>query len=123
MKTIVVADYPPPDNQEAFNRVWERAKTRVRCDHPKEPNTCYYRYQGDCCFMGALIPDSLYEERIEGNATDMLLVISRQLREFFVAVDKELLVEMQGVHDAVSIRDWAVELCSIAERFDLEVPS
>lgn len=66
----------------------------------------YCRYRGPDgtkCAIGALIPDSIYDEVIEGKPIDDVLHGSSAIRELFVGVDPAYLMSLQGCHDAAAV--------------------
>ena len=54
-------------NQEIFDKIWERAKTKKKAE---VNGLCEYRSKKGklACFIGYLIPDELYDKRIEENS-------------------------------------------------------
>lgn len=81
---------------------------------------CVYRSEeGLKCAIGALLPDDLYDEKLEGEGVRSLLEASGKVQAHFEGVDEELLCELQYTHDEYEPSDWAVALEEIAHDFRL----
>jgi hypothetical protein len=132
----------PLSKQEAFNKVWERAKDQVPSRNPW--GACMYRApNGKACFIGALMPDGKYEAWMDDGATDVVPV-AYQGSLFFSGVlqvigamdhtadelepeseDAETFTfyrDLQRVHDSGEPSEWASELRYLARKWNLEVP-
>lgn len=83
---------------------------------------CFYRGQdGRKCAIGVLIPDELYSSDFENLTIEELLVeeyFPAQLREE-LSPHKELLSELQLVHDNCRVNMWSLELRGIAKKHNL----
>lgn len=90
-------------NQSALNKVYKWFVTeRHGIAKTGDGNMCVYRgANGARCAIGCLIPDRKYRKGFEGLGIDELLCqrTVETLREHFLGVDKDLLVELQGLHD------------------------
>lgn len=72
----------------------------------KEPamadDECAYRTEGgSMCAIGALIPDSLYTEDMEGAPADSAISMVNPLKRIFKSVDKGMLEDLQDLHDNI----------------------
>jgi hypothetical protein len=108
-------------HQQAFDLVVEHAHGM---DEPSmlwgiDTDTCAYRGEGGRkCFIGALIPDDLYEERFdaeEGGHSVETLVEEGLVR----GVSVGLLKDMQDVHDFSIQSAWGIRLRQVAARWRL----
>lgn len=79
---------------------------------------CMYRdKQGRSCFIGALIPDSLYDPLMEHNLIYMLLNGWPELYEHIgIDVDINFLYEIQNIHDTYIPYMWEQNLCELAKK-------
>ena len=118
------------NNQEAFNKIWERAKDHREAKVPITKN-CKYRLrteEGETlkCFVGALIPDELYDSELEGLSISNLLGGTLEsfepLAEYFKGISKSILIECQWVHDLYKPKDWEGRLREVAQQYSLEIP-
>ena len=122
------------NNQEAFNKIWERAKDRREAFDDFE-GSCMYRCRISeeetiACFVGALIPDELYDPAIERlsvkdlvDLTDNdLYKVLKPIADFLGGVDVKFLSKCQNIHDAYNPREWEGKLRAVAKEWDLEVP-
>lgn len=86
-------------NQQVFDKVLEHSRQMTeRCVFVQEKEQCAYRgNNGNKCFVGALIPDELYNPAIEctdaENAIDILYMLDK-----FESID--FLNRLQTIHDS-----------------------
>jgi hypothetical protein len=64
------------------------------------PRCSYRTTDGAKCAVGCLIPDDLYDPRIEGKSIEGVLKLSPSLRGHFRDVDPKFLLGAQRLHDA-----------------------
>lgn len=103
-------------NQEVFDKV----VTALRKQGAKSQShgCCAYRGRwGRKCAVGHLIPDELYDENMEGK-------LWVDLSEWFPAVDnlqlnRNLVQELQLIHDDHRVRDWEDYWRDLAYRYNL----
>jgi len=77
--------------------------------------TCMYRTgEGLKCAVGCLIPDDVYDPKIEyktvNNLCDGMVGSFTFLKDF----DKNFLRRLQVIHDNVDVKDWEKELKAFA---------
>lgn len=77
--------------------------------------TCMYRtVEGLKCAVGCLIPDDVYDPKIEyktvNNLCDGMVGSFTFLKDF----DKNFLRRLQVIHDNVDVKDWEKELKAFA---------
>lgn len=117
------------NKQDAFNKVWDWAVVKK---NPKAGSeiSCYYRGPNSTkCFVGVLIPDSLYSPDMENNsASDMIKEYPELLEYLSINVDKDpdelsFLDELQNVHDSYPPNRWEEKLSLLAKVHGLVVPS
>lgn len=81
---------------------------------------CRYRAADGCrCAVGALIPDSLYHEAMEGMPVDVLAAAFHSELPGWFSDDLQLLQALQRVHDLNSTGEWRLRLAWAAEEFGL----
>jgi hypothetical protein len=113
--------------QQIFNRVWRHI---IKQGGPAmDGNTCAYRAKnGRKCGIGALIPDDVYEKRIEGmGVNDLEGLFLKKCR--LPATDNDLffLGEIQDCHDKTCdyhdfIDAFKKEMRRVAKKYKLTVP-
>ena len=110
------------NNQQAFDTIVKHL--RVQNTRAMNDGICRYRdpTTGGKCAVGALIPDTLYETRMECNPIDSVLAMSPKLQEYLAEVSEELLIEMLDTHDNYGPAQWEERFTDIARRFFLTVP-
>jgi hypothetical protein len=119
-----------PSAQEVFDLVTNHLFTQGRPARVDD-GRCRYRMAGGLrCAIGALIPDELYKEEFEGACAYRLIdkLYALELADWLV--HKELLDDLQSVHDNCGqITVGAFNLISLEERlrfvaksFSLEYP-
>lgn len=80
------------------------------------------------CAVGCLIPDSIYEPRMEGRGVDWLLKEYPKFKEQFQCEviwnkgyvyddSKDILTALQYVHDCRKVQEWKQELSAVAVVF------
>ncbi len=99
--------------QEIFDKVVNHLRAqgaKSEMDSPVDGPICAYRGEGGLmCAVGCLIPDSDYRSGMEN--------ISAQHLALFRAwspSDRDLLRDLQHVHDSSSVCDWEEELDRVA---------
>jgi len=124
------------DKQAIFNAVVAHSRAQPR--KAMKNSTCRYRTEtGDKCFVGALIPDELYDECLEGGSIMSLMSYRTELdqmsssnRKVYELLTKmygtldekewELLKQLQRTHDEFRVEDWEREHRRVATYFDLK---
>lgn len=109
------------NNQEAFNKIWERAKDRRKAKETSN-GLCSYRAAGGLkCFVGELIPDEEYNPKMERwNVAELRR--SGLLPPSLQGLDVDLLWSCQSVHDAFPPDLWEYRLRRVADLYSLTVP-
>lgn len=107
----------PETAQEVFNKVYCHLMTQMmRCE---DGITCLYRDDdGLKCAAGCLIPDEEYKLEMEGNGWSHLVSEGMVPPEH-----KQLIIDLQHIHDGVSIDMWKEQLREIALNHGLTVPN
>lgn len=116
--------HDPLSNQQIFDKVAVHLFTQGKQSENKS-GTCLYRgRQNTSCAVGCLIPDSLYERDMEENIYEALYDSFPQIRTLFGSHSKDLLIELQLVHDVSG--NWVITkkmhdaLLAVADKFDLD---
>jgi hypothetical protein len=107
------------NNQEVFDKVLEHARTQLERAINEEGQCCYFEESGLKCFIGALIPDEVYEPEMEAVSIYGLVGEYQSMAELFNGVNLDLLVLLQQVHDYQTPGLWEQDLRIIAEDFEL----
>ena len=114
------------NNQEVFDKVSTHLFTQGKRAIDKGTDHCKYRYNGLSCAVGCLIPDSLYQDDLEGVGIQLILETDEDYKDiidFFAGVDVELLSQLQSVHDDInnfeSTEIMQEQLFYIADKFRL----
>lgn len=113
--------------QQIFNRVW-RHIIQQGCP-AMNGNTCAYRTtKGLKCGIGALIPDDVYEKRIEGmTVCDLEESFLKKCRLPIADDDMFFLGKIQSCHDQTCdypdfIDTFKKEMRRVAKKYKLTVP-
>lgn len=110
------------DNQEAFSKVCIHLATQAR-RATNSGGCAYHATNGDKCAIGCLIPDDKYYPTIEGKAIDLILSQSYTLASLFKGVSKDLLFDLQRMHDDIIISSWFDRLISLRAQYQLKIPA
>lgn len=111
--------------QDVFNKVWERAKIKERCESRV---SCLYRNPDGSknhCFVGVCIPDELYDPKMDENAygADTILTKYPKVCELFNFDGASLkLLDLQRIHDCDDPDNWEPELIKFANNHNLTIP-
>ena len=121
--------------QEIFDQVVRHARQQ---GEKAMSDGCFYRQPGSNlrCFIGALIPDSLYDPKMEHTRITGLITMNcfgeipfPKLAEYILPEDINLreqavyfLLELQDIHDGWSVENWEREFQRFADRWELTVP-
>jgi hypothetical protein len=111
--------------QEIFNHVAEhlltqRVQSAVIEEEKGEEPICLYRAGDLACAVGCLIPDSLYFRGMEGNGISNLIASYSFFK--YLQPHKNLLAELQRLHDVRPPHSWSEALKEIAEKYMLDPP-
>lgn len=121
--------------QKVFDKIWERAGTKVLAQAENSGDCLYRTPEGLCCFIGALIPNDVYDPEIEGaslsrdDASGKICIphiFDNVLRASGIDTENPELVSLlekcQRIHDSERIVKWDNKLQELAEQYDLTVP-
>ncbi len=109
--------------QEIFDKVSKHLLTQnQKSMHPTKATACAYRGAGGLkCAIGCLIPDELFDDSwnhyLVGDLPDEILVLLGYTKNV------GLLEDLQSVHDASSVAEWALGLRKVATEHNLEGPA
>ena len=82
-------------------------------------NCQYQNDNGKQCAIGVLIDSKNYQPDLEGKATDALEVIQaveKSLDTKITKSDRDLLCDLQDIHDYSTVDSWREELQGLAHR-------
>jgi len=123
------------DKQAIFNAVVAHSRAQPR--KAMEGARCRYRTtEGNKCFIGALVPDELYDACMESGQImsafvyrtelDITTTANRKAHQVITKMygeldDKEwdLLKQLQRTHDAYNVEEWEREHRRVAHTFKL----
>ncbi|MGO4302227.1 hypothetical protein [Cupriavidus sp. RAF12] len=118
--------------QTLFNTVAKHLMVQGRRAVTENGSVCMYRAPGGCkCAVGVLVPDDIYDDRMEGKGIPRLIseLDSWDLNEPLGMFIKDvlephyaLLHALQNVHDQCDVTSWRYELSVVASRFNLNLP-
>lgn len=108
------------NRQEIFDRVVAHARSQKMVS-TDEGHACAYRGDfGRKCFIGALFPDELYHEGMEGAV--IADPVMRPVADYLGVQDEEdikLLKDLQTTHDAFVPSQWETRFRKLARKYDL----
>lgn len=109
-------------SQEVFDQIVSHLRKQSCRSVAAEPNngpTCLYRGpNGTKCAVGCMIPDEIYHPSMEGKGVTTIIKLYFGL--LFLSLHRNLLAEMQNIHDNCLIETWEREFQLIAVRYDLK---
>lgn len=113
------------DRQSVYDRVkahllaqGEKAQTM----HEKYGKICAYRgMSGKKCAIGALIPDEMYVEAMEGNAPTAEPLRPLRAHLGVEGNDEKFLIALQEVHDCSPPHEWSTKLEALAVEYGLRL--
>ena len=106
-------------NRQIFNRVSKHLLDQN--ETCMSDSICRYRYNGLSCSVGCLIPDDLYNPKMEGKSVNKLLQYYPKLKKHFDLQTEglALLVHLQDIHDSVGPKQWAGHLKTAEKHYGL----
>ena len=100
--------------QEIFDKVVDHAKRMTKKSTDNTLIKCLYRTpNGNRCFIGALIPDDMYDSQMEGCISIMKSYLPLEMNLWF-GDNMVLLRDLQSIHDRVDRYAWLAALTNIA---------
>lgn len=111
------------NNQFIFDVVYTHLIRQQK--RSEEYGMCYYKLNGLMCAIGCLIPDNLYDRRMEGRVITTLLNERKELKQYLnlkSCYARTILFGLQKIHDTVEPRQWKKALRALAHNHNLEVP-
>lgn len=114
-------------NQEVFNKVLAHLRKQGHAAMD-DASTCVYRGPNSTsCAVGCLLPDNLYDPRIEGKCVNELVSTMASdfpaIAAFLERFDIDLLTDLQMAHDGRladrGISAWEPRMAGIAEQYGL----
>jgi len=113
------------NKQQIFDKVKTHLLTQMkRSSIIKYDNSiCLYRGpDGLMCAAGCVIPDSIYDRRMEGKTIGVIISGTAFNMPAWMNQNqnKHLLTSLQDLHDSVDPSDWGSALKRVAETYELE---
>ncbi len=114
----------PLTHQQIFDTVVTHLRKQGKKALHKESNVCAYRSpDGLKCAAGVLIPDELYEPRMENSRISALVSNPNRTASFAEAginsSNLVLIQALQDVHDQQAVSQWEYEFIRVADDFKL----
>lgn len=111
--------------QEAFDKVAMHLLKQGRPAKKSDGDCVYRAADGAMCAVGCLIPDGMYDQRMEGRTVSSIMYDDEfGLASYFKTKESRALVPLlsalQRVHDSYRPEAWRNELANIAKRYDLD---
>ena len=104
------------DKRETFERVRAHLTAQGQRSTTDRHGRQICAYRGDggrMCAAGTLIPDALYDDRMEGETIDLLLERWPQLAHHLQPV--AMIRDLQFIHDHTPADEWPERLAALAE--------
>ena len=120
--------------QAIFDKAAVHLLKQGRKSFKEGQSRCAYRGEGgNCCAIGALIPDELYHPLMDGEgaevkqSTDVRYLLNKfpEVAAILKPDDMEyisgrdFLIELQAIHDSWQPKDWFEALCRTARHYGL----
>lgn len=108
--------------QEIFNQVATHLLTqKEKAMHDSDENMCAYRAEdGLKCAFGGVLPDKMYDPMMEGTRADGVFDGWPKVAEYFGEGNRQLVQELQNVHDDNQPDEWRECLQDVATDYDLD---
>lgn len=102
--------------QQVFEQVAKHLLTQYQRSI-NEFGYCMYRGQNGCkCAAGCLIADDEYMEYFEDKTWNTLVV-----KNDFPSNHKEIIRDLQDIHDCFIVQEWKEELKDLGKKYDLSI--
>lgn len=111
--TITLATLPQATAQQVFDQIVTHL--RKQGVPSKAKISCHYRYNGLMCAAGCLIAEEEYKAEWEGKSWWGLADVN-----VVPTVHRELICDMQAVHDEMGVDAWESEFKRVATKYNLE---
>lgn len=118
--------------QDIFNGAYIQAQKKTKCMLGNGIGSCLYRNAaGERCFIGALIPDDVYNIKMEGCSGISVLERAKLIPTLDINNKESIsdynayntfIEKLQKVHDKLSIKTWDYALLQIAREYNLKIP-
>lgn len=112
------------NTQQAFDIMVQHLRQQGRPSRDDVAGCMYRGPDGTKCAVGALIPDELYRDNMEGRTIRPLLIQDcnaySELCRLLDSIDLQLLEEMQTIHDHHTPANWERSFKECAEEFGLD---
>jgi len=113
------------NKQTIFDVILNKAITNPEKAITKD-GSCFYRHEnGSKCFVGLLIPDTVYTSDMERKGVDFLCDSFAFLKPMVLPTDMEyrrgiqFMEKLQKIHDEIHIIFWGEELRKVAREHKL----
>lgn len=112
-------------DQAAFDAVLDHSRKQPFQALSPNGHSCLYRAaEGAKCFIGALMPDDVYDglSDVERRSCSRRLMhdVKAFVELFEANINRELIDDLQCVHDTFSVARWERELADVAKKYDLK---
>lgn len=107
------------DPQKIFDTVVQHLAKQGKRSYNDNIIGCAYRAPGGLsCAVGCLIPDDLYDPKMDREATDYGSLIESfpEIEEYFGTDNNQLLIDLQGIHDVSQARDSLITEISLVAK-------
>jgi hypothetical protein len=112
------------NTQEAYDAIREYFSKPDAILAKSQGGRCEYRTaEGRGCAVGCLIPDGLYDPKMENHVVDTVFMDFPAVGKYFEGVDMNFLLRAQSLHDDQSDTafDFVLQLDELAQEYDLEL--
>ena len=108
---ITLATLPQATEQEVFDQAVKHLLTQNAVSTGSDGSCKYRGDNGLICAAGCFISDDEYGPEMEGKGWCFLLSTPQE--------HKDLISELQEIHDDCLVEDWECELVDLAKRYNL----
>ena len=108
---ITLATLPQATEQEVFDQAAKHLLTQNTKSTVGDVNCRYRGENGLMCAAGCFISDDEYDPEMEGEIWQELILAPNK--------HKELINDLQIIHDDCLVEDWESELVDLAKGYDL----
>jgi hypothetical protein len=102
--------------QEIFDKISNHLLTQNKRSAVNGNGVCMYRFENLKCAAGCLIPDELYDSKMEFKKVTEL----DYFKNNFSDIEIPLIRQLQDIHDDFEPLEWSLQIKIIAAQWNLE---
>lgn len=109
--------------QEIFNRVYTHLLKQNQASKGSDDRCKYKSDNGLKCAIGCLIPDDIYDPKMEGMSIEFIYDSYPKMKKLNLGREISFLSGLQKIHDDFPVHLWDKQLREFAVRWNVTVPA